>query len=103
MENISSPRAAGLAARVERERAAYDAGIDRRRYQALLASHAGHQAGLARARIAPAALSAAPRRRVLGIGAVAWFDWVERTGLEPRELTCINISRRELDAGIAKG
>src|SRR3954451_17601420 len=102
MENISLPRAAGLVARVERERSAYDAGIDRKRYQALLASHAGYQNGLARARLARAALAATPLRRGLEIGAVAWFDWVERTDLKPRELTCINISQRELDAGIAK-
>src|SRR4051812_50165058 len=75
MKNISSPRAAGLAARVERERSAYDAGIDRKRYQDLLASHAGYQNGLARARIARAALAATPLRRGLGGGGGARGGW----------------------------
>ena len=102
MENLSMPRAAGLAARVERERSAYDAGVDRERYQDLLASHAGYQNSLARARIARAALAATPLRRVLELGEYAWVDWLEKTGLAPGEVVCINISQRELDAGIAK-
>ena len=102
VENLSSPMAPDLGARVERERAAYDAGIDRKRYVSLLASHAGHQAGLARARIAEAALSATPLRRVLELGEWAWLDWLERTGLAPAELVCVNISQRELDHGIIR-
>ena len=101
MENLSMPRAAGLAARVERERSAYDAGVDRERYQDLLASHAGYQNSLARARIARAALAATPLRRVLELGEYAWVDWLEKTGA-PGEVVCINMGRGSGESGIAK-
>src|SRR4051812_49744704 len=83
MENLSSPMAADLAARVERERSAYDAGVDRERYQALLASHAGYQNGLARARIARAALAATPLRRGVGLGGDGRGGWVGEAGVAP--------------------
>lgn len=86
--------------RVERERQAYDGdGLRREVYRDILVSHAGHLTGRRRTAIAREALAGREVRRVLELGAQAWHRCLEQAGVVPDEVTCVNISDRELDTG----
>jgi SAM-dependent methyltransferase len=44
-------------------------------------------------------LLARPNARVLELGSATWHEWIENAGLTVKDLTCINISERELEHG----
>jgi len=88
------------AQRAERERAAYDEGLRRSRYNQIF-RHT-HYLYRQRRHVAVAEiLRNVPHERVLEIGSTAWTLFLEQNGIRPAELTCINISERELGSGIA--
>jgi SAM-dependent methyltransferase len=98
----AATNAFGAADRVERERARYDQGIDRTRYQDLLVSHAGHLHGLKRRQIAKRVMSEGPMERALEIGCSHWDIWLERGSVAVDDVYCINISRKEMDWGLRR-
>ena len=87
-------------ARSERERLAHDQGIDRVGYNAVLQNSAAYYAAR-REEIIRQTLAQFDGGRFLELGSSSWRSWIEKTGVEPGSLTCINISQRELDKGIA--
>lgn len=87
-------------ARSERERQAHDQGIDRVGYNAVLRNAAAYYASR-REEIIRQAMVQFNGGRFLELGSSSWHNWIEKTGVQPGSLTCINISQRELDKGIA--
>ncbi len=98
----SSDQGGGLSARVERERDRYEEGLDRRRYEDLLVSHAGHLHGLSRRAIAREVMTRRPIGRALELGCSHWYVWLEREGVRVDEVVCINISERERAWGVRR-
>jgi SAM-dependent methyltransferase len=88
----------GLAERVEREKAAYDQGLKRGGYHALL-SHVPHYYKARRNEILRETFRDAPRERYLELGSYAWVDWIDGNGIQPKSLVCINISETEIEKG----
>lgn len=86
--------------RAARERAHYERGLVRGRYEDVL-SHAGALATRRRQQQIAAAMRAAEGRDVLELGSQAWVNFLARPGITPRRLCCINISERELARGAA--
>lgn len=87
-------------ARSERERRAHDQGIDRVGYNAVLQNSAAYYAGR-REEIIRQTMAQFNGGSFLELGSSSWRSWIEKTGVQPGSLTCINISQRELDKGIA--
>lgn len=87
-------------ARSQRERHAHDQGIDRVGYNAVLRNSAAYYEGR-REEIIGQTLARFNGGRFLELGSSSWRAWIEKTGVRPGSLTCINISQRELDKGIA--
>lgn len=87
-----------IGGRAQREREHYNKGLKRALYtkifrgsyfyrrqtEEILQQHLQHASG----------------RRVLELGSYRWVRFIEATGIQPRELECINISETELQRGI---
>jgi SAM-dependent methyltransferase len=84
--------------RVERERQAHNQGLKRGTYDRLLnpAKYFFREDRLKRVR---EIFLAHPNAKVLELGSTTWHEWIESAGLSVRDLTCINISERELEHG----
>lgn len=84
------------AERASREHDAYEAGLERDRYDRIL----GHAQGIyhkRRMRLAGEWLAPCHGGRALELGTDSWKTFLDDNGVFPAELTCINISERELD------
>lgn len=88
-----------IADRAERERLAYDEGLRRTRYNQIF-RHTHYLYRQRRHDAVAELLRRVPHDRVLEIGSTAWTLFLEQNGIHPAELTCINISERELGSGI---
>ena len=87
-----------LVARAAREREAYQEGLRRGRYDRAL-RHAQGVYHRRRGRLAGEWLRPCGGGRALELGTDSWQTFLEDNGVAPKELTCINISERELDKG----
>ena len=88
----------GIGDRVAREREAYETGLRRDVYDRILS----HAQGLYHAKRITAAgdwLRPCAGGRALELGANSWTGFLEANDVRPAELTCINISARELNRG----
>lgn len=88
------------AARIEREREFYDKIGDSRVKQPGFVPHAFHFYLSKQSEIVKTAFAPRQAGQFLEIGSTTWIDWIERSGIRPAKLTCINISERELEKGI---
>ncbi len=88
----------GLAERVEREKAAYDRGLQRGGCHALH-SHVPHYYKARRHQILRETFNNAPEQNFLDFRSFAWVDWIEGNDIQPKSLTCINTSQTEIDKG----
>jgi hypothetical protein len=88
-----------LEARVKREREAHNAGISRTRYERAF-GHSEHFHLRKHRDIISATFKEHEAGHFLEIGSISWQWWIEPFGIEPRSLTCINISEAELQKGI---
>jgi SAM-dependent methyltransferase len=84
--------------RVERERASYNGGLRRSTYERLF-QHCNYHYQSDREKVLQKELRCAADADVLELGSQMWFKWLDRPGIIPRRLVCINISERELDHG----
>jgi SAM-dependent methyltransferase len=86
--------------RVEREKAAYDEGLKRERYDRVLAhGYVDHHYWKHRYAMIGERLRAAPPQRALELGSVTWRRFLEDNNVIPAETVCINISEAELIKG----
>lgn len=85
--------------RVKREQAAYDHGLSRGLYNRLFL-HTHHQYRQHRYASVGQLIRSVPHERMLEIGFTGWLTFLEVNQLIPNDLTCINISERELQDGI---
>ena len=90
------------AARAARERELYNEGLERETYASVL-SHADYLYRKLRQERLVEIMRPADGGRVLELGSNSWYRCVEELGYTPASLTCINISERELEKGIAQG
>lgn len=89
-----------LAARVAREKEAYEQGLQRGWYDKVLGyGYTEHFYWKHRYGIVERLLRAEPPKKALEIGSSAWRRFFEGTGVIPRETHCINISEAELSKG----
>jgi SAM-dependent methyltransferase len=89
-----------LAARVAREKEAYEQGLQRGWYnKAVGTGYTEHLYKKHRYGIVERRLRAEPPKKALEIGASAWRNFFEGTGVIPQETHCINISEVELSKG----
>lgn len=85
--------------RSAREKMAHDTGLDRAGYNKIL-RNAGAFYAEKRTEIIGSALAEYNGGNFLELGSSSWLAWIEKTGVEPGSLTCINISTTELNKGI---
>lgn len=90
MESISE--------RALREKEQYNQGLKRQTYNSVL-NHTSYFYDQRRDSILSEQLQYANGRRVLEIGSQSWIKWIERQGISPKTLDCINISEKELQKG----
>ena len=87
--------------RAEKEKNLYNTGFSRKKYNSRL----GHaQAGYAETRkknVVCSVLKEGKGKCVLELGSISWKDYIDFNEYSPSELTCINISEKELNKGIA--
>lgn len=100
MGNARDHGAVGGPDRAARERRHYDRGLDRRRYDDVLA-HATRAATRRRWELLAPVMAVAAGRDVLELGSQSWVNFLERPGVRPARLCCINISEVELAKGRA--
>lgn len=91
---------AALAERVRREREIYNEGLRRDRYQRVL-GHTDHLPARRRDELAGRILREHGVGAALELGCKIWRPFLDRQGLRPRELHCVNISEAELEEGRA--
>lgn len=84
--------------RVEREQHAYEEGLRRQTYEAVL-SHTEHLYRERRIALAGQILKRHRIKTALEIGCKTWPDFLGRHGIFPKELYCINISENEMAVG----
>lgn len=89
---------AGHQDRAEREREQYNQGLRRRTYNNVL-SHADYFTWQQRVDIVRKELEFARGKRVLELGNMAWYGYLEEKGIYPAETHAINISEAELQKG----
>lgn len=86
--------------RADREAAIWDQQqLQRDTYEAVLSHANGGPARVRRDRFIADAVSDLGDKAVLEIGSQAWQSVLYKNNVRPRELTCINISQTELNAG----
>ena len=86
--------------RVEREKAAYDEGLKRERYDRVLAhGYVDHHYWNHRYKMIGKLLRADPPQRALEFGSVTWRKFLDGNNVIPSETICINISQAELEKG----
>lgn len=89
--------------RVRNEKELYNRGIDRKRYDA----HFGRvrwgpgSADIRKKNIVSGVLEKGKGKNVLELGSTSWHSYVDFQNYAPDRLTCINISEKELEKGIA--
>lgn len=91
--------APAASARAMRERQRFDDGLRREGYNWVL-RHAQHLYLQKRALLLRDAMRPGHGARVLELGSNSWEQFIHATGIRPSQLTCINISARELQLGI---
>lgn len=85
--------------RVLREKQAWNDGIERDSFEELW-SHAAYYWDQEVDKNLHETMAAHNGGRFLEIGSATWMSWVNRIGLEPGSLDCINISEAELEHGV---
>ena len=85
-----------MQSRAERERAAFDVGIDRGAYNKVF-SHCMAYSAIGE-KIENAMLHA-HSKVALELGSRGWYSWLEKNDIHPSTLHAINISERELEKG----
>lgn len=89
-----------LEERVKKEREKHNEGLRRERYDGIL-SHATFFYHEFFYRIITDVMKEYAENKVgLELGDTCWHSWIEKPGIYPKKLTCINISERELEKGI---
>lgn len=73
-------------------------GLSRQTYDKVLA-HTKFYYDRRRDEILKQQLQYANGRNALEIGSQCWIKWIERSGINPRSLECINISEKALQRG----
>lgn len=97
---MSKQQDAALATRIAREKAAFDEGLERERYNRILSyGYTEHLYWQHRYGIVERLLRAEPPAKALEIGSSAWRRFFEEPGIIPGETHCINISETELNKG----
>lgn len=89
--------------RVRNEKQIYNKGIDRKKYNAHF-ERFGWGTGYAEARkkaIVSEVLKKGKGKAVLELGSTSWHSFIDFRNYAPDSLTCINISEKELEKGIA--
>lgn len=84
--------------RAERERVQHEKGLERRRIESLMKHSHAYSSKRVRENL-KSELRYAHGKRVLELGSSDWHYWLERFGIVPCELHCINNSERELEKG----
>lgn len=93
-----------MQARVEKERELYNKGIDRKKYNAHFGASVWGADGYAEAReknIVSKVLKRGKGKNILELGSTGWDLFIDFQDYAPAHLTCVNISEKELDKGIA--
>lgn len=85
--------------RAEREREQYNKGLQRQTYDRYL-SPSKIWYYFERQNRAREIFNQYPDAQILELGSNMWWHWIEQNGISPDELTCINISEKELEIGI---
>ena len=98
MDRENTPYASELAARISREREAYNETLQRATYDSVL-SHASAISHRRMVADAQAIMRSKAGGRFLELGSYTWIAWIDRSDIVPGELHCINISEAELDIG----
>jgi SAM-dependent methyltransferase len=97
LNNSDNP---ALQERVARERAAFDEGLKRERYERVLAQgYVDHHYWNHRYAMVGDILRREPPERALEFGSETWRRFLENNGITPKETICINISTAELEKG----
>jgi ubiquinone/menaquinone biosynthesis C-methylase UbiE len=86
--------------RAEREKVAHDQGLERETYNKVLRNAGGYYTDK-RLEIIQGELKNKNGGDFLELGSSSWSRWIDEGEVSPGRLTCINISQRELDKGIA--
>lgn len=86
--------------RAGKEKDAYDRGLDRKRYsQGFGHAQAGYSDERKKKAIADV-LKRGKDKNVLELGSTSWKQYIDLAAYPPKDLTCINISEKELKKGI---
>jgi SAM-dependent methyltransferase len=95
---MPQPQTVDLDARTTREKLAYETGLKRSRYNAVLGFDYAAQFNRRRQlEIINRLLRTHDPKRCLEIGSLSWRRLIEPTGFVPPELHCINLSEKELE------
>jgi SAM-dependent methyltransferase len=98
--NTAEARNGEITERTLREKRAYEEGLERRRYADVL-HHTDYLAARQRDRRAGGILGRRPIGAALELGSSIWYPFLNRNGLKPAELHCINISHAQTETGRA--
>jgi len=89
----------GISERAQREKSHFNEGLQRKRYNSIL-SHTRYYDDEHLRQVRNKILACANGKTVLEIGSTEWFKWLDRERIFPSSIDCINISEKELQAGI---
>lgn len=85
--------------RAQREKENYDSQVlDREKYVSVLKHASAYYNAYMRSIIAEK-IRGAEDKKVLEIGSQCWYDYIYENNIKPEKLTCINISKTELEKG----
>lgn len=87
--------------RVLREKEVHNNGIDRKKYKSTL-GHVRYLWDKRRLTLIQNYFSSCLDKPMLELGSGIWFHWLEMNDLVAKDLTCINISERDLEQGIER-
>lgn len=86
--------------RAKKEKAAYNQGLDRKKYNQRLGHAQSGYANDRKKKVLSDLLKRGKDKNVLELGSASWKQFIDFEACPPKNLTCINISERELQKGI---